>query len=557
MQNQPAANRPRFFAAVRQNFACIVASFVLVGITTIWFIGSYHGPEVVTLDAPANQFSAERAINELKMILGDRSAHEAGSQANFEVRDRLIERIQFLGLEVQQTPFEFNGVKMCNLLTSIPGQQNTRPILLATHYDSVEQGPGAGDAGSCVAALLETARILQDECKLSDGQQLSREVFFLFTDGEEWVRKIGHGLNGAIQFVETDPHPMLARNPIILNFDARGAAGPSLLYETSGQNLKLIQHATAALPRPAFTASSYVTVYDLLPNATDFTIFKQAGLDGLNFAFIDDPHRYHTSDDTLASLDPRCMQHHGENALALIHHLLQTDEKDFQSKQNAVFFTVFNQSIICYPEKWAVGLAAAMLLLQLGGTWFCLRRGATIAEIFKTVVLVVLSLMLSMFAGWIVMQLDRYRVQSYHGFGPYDPWIVGLLWICSVAAAVILFSWLGRKISNESSWAAIWLGTAVVGLLVSVYLPGFSYLLLGLGLCPALLSFLPQDKAKLSVIAIAAAGVFSVPLAYQFGIALGPKMAMVLSALFVLFLCPMVPLLTLQKTKDVPEGQGT
>ena len=54
-----------------------------------------------------------------------------------------------------------------------------QPLVLATHYDSVSAGPGAADAGSCVAALLETARALQH------GGPYRRPVYLLITDGEE------------------------------------------------------------------------------------------------------------------------------------------------------------------------------------------------------------------------------------------------------------------------------------------------------------------------------------------------------------------------------------
>jgi hypothetical protein len=119
------------------------------------------------------------------------------------------------------------------------------------------------------------------------------------------VPQIGLGLNGARNFVEdrTSAHSLLGRDPLVLNFDARGSAGPALMYETSGWNYELMRHVLSALPRPVFTASSYVTVYNRLPNATDFTVFKRHGWEGLNFAFTGSPPTYHTAEDTLANLD--------------------------------------------------------------------------------------------------------------------------------------------------------------------------------------------------------------------------------------------------------------
>lgn len=531
-------------SAVRQNARCLALCLLLVGVLTVWFVTSYHGYSVAGADASANQFSGGRALAVLSEMLGDQSPHPAGSAANAEVRQWLVTHLEGLGLQVEQTPFVVNDVAMCNLLAVVPGDSSQRPILLATHYDSVGQGPGVGDAGCCVAALLEIARVLNEQRLLQPNRQLFRDVYFLLTDGEEWVRDIGHGLNGATHFVETEPHPLFARNPIVLNFDARGAAGPSLLYETSGNNSQLLQHLLPALPRRAFTASSYVTVYDLLPNATDFTIFKNGDLEGLNFAFIGDPHRYHTPEDSLEFLDPRSVQHHGENGLAVTLHLLDSAWPDFASNQNAVFFTLFGQWVICYPEKYAVWFAAVLLVAQLLGTRISLRHGAEVSEMLAAVFAILLTFVLSVAGGLVVLQFDKFRSQSFHGFGAFDPWIVGLLWLLAGCSAFVMLRLFASRVSTESTWACIWLGTAIAGLLVSIYLPGFSYVMLFTGVVPAILSLLPHGKARLSVVAVTAASLISIPLAYQFGVALGPKMAPALSVLYITFLLPLFPLLS-------------
>ena len=49
--------------------------------------------------------------------------------------------------------------------------------------------------------------------------------------------------------------------------------------------------------------SLYYFIYKLLPNDTDFTVFKAAGYEGLNFALIGDVERYHTPQDDFAHLD--------------------------------------------------------------------------------------------------------------------------------------------------------------------------------------------------------------------------------------------------------------
>lgn len=524
---------------------------IIVAVVTVWFAMSYHGHDVVSDDTTLDQISAERGLSVLAELLGDQSPHPAGSIKNVAVREKLSAHMQQLGFEVTQAPFVVQNVSMTNVLATLSGNTKLRPILLATHYDSVEAGPGAGDAGSCVAALVETARALIHQRRVLNDDGEMPTVYFLFTDGEEWVRGVGHGLNGAEYFVE-NRSDLLEQRPFILNFDARGATGPSLLYESSRNNLKLMQHILPALPRPAFTASSYVAIYDLLPNATDFTEFKAVGVDGLNFAFIDEPHRYHTAGDTLANLDPRSVQHHANNASAFLNHWIDSPPQDLESTQNAVFFEVFGQWIICYPESWAVWLAIFVFALHFIGAIKAVRSDAlkriTGAAIFDSCAAMAVGATGSVIAGWILSQLKDQVPRSSHGFGPYDPYLISALWICAFASMWLAFRFLAQRATTESTWTVVWILNAVLGIATAIYVPGFSYIFLTTGLVPGLLATTRLDRRTASVIAVTVAAVFLVPLAWQFGIALGVRMAMVLSVLYTMFLAPVYPLLRTPST---------
>ena len=132
-------------------------------------------------------------------------------------------------------------------------------------------GPGAGDNASGVAVVLETLRAIKA------GPLLDRDVIVLIDDGEE------AGLLGANLFV--DEHPWATDVGVVLNFDARGVSGPSIMFETSDKNGWLIHQFAIASPRPVATSVS-MDVYRIMPNDTDLTVFKRAGFAGLNFAFV-------------------------------------------------------------------------------------------------------------------------------------------------------------------------------------------------------------------------------------------------------------------------------
>jgi hypothetical protein len=75
------------------------------------------------------------------------------------------------------------------------------------------------------------------------------------------------------------------------------------------------QHSGLA-PHPVGEAAM-AELYKSSPNNTDFTVLKEEGFAGLNFAFIDGRAYYHGPRDTIENFDPASMQHHGANMIAL------------------------------------------------------------------------------------------------------------------------------------------------------------------------------------------------------------------------------------------------
>ena len=172
------------------------------------------------------------------------------------------------------------------------GLAGKKALMLCAHDDSVTDGPGAGDDASGVAVVLETLRALKA------GSVLNRDVIVRFDDGEE------SGFYGSRLFV--DEHPWAKEIGVVLNFDARGNSGPSIMFETSEGNGWLVDQYAQAAPHPLATSLS-MDIYKIMPNNTDMTVFKQAGMGGLNFAFSAGIAYYHTREDTPENLDPRTL----------------------------------------------------------------------------------------------------------------------------------------------------------------------------------------------------------------------------------------------------------
>src|SRR6202035_4454857 len=115
-------------------------------------------------------------------------------------------------------------------------------------------------------------------------------------------------------------------------------------------------------------------VYKMLPNNTDFTIFKAAGYQGFNFAFIGDVAHYHTPLDSWANASAGTIQHQGDNALRAV--LALANSTDLGSAaQDSVFFDVFARAVMVWPISFVLPAALVALTLLLADAVLTSRKG--------------------------------------------------------------------------------------------------------------------------------------------------------------------------------------
>ena len=261
--------------------------------------------------------------------------HPTGSPEQDAVRGYLVGALAALGVpaEVQHTTAlrawgggQFSAGAVHNVLARLEGAARRRrrgkAVVLVRSYNSVATGPGASDDGAAVAALLETLRALRA------GPPLRNDVVFLFTDGEE------RGLLGATAFAAE--HPRMRDAGLVLNLEARGHTGRSLMFETTGGNGRLVRELGRAAPYPDANSLSS-EIYKRLPNNSDLTVFREAGVPGMNFAYTDGVTHYHTRLDSVANVDRRSLQHHGAFALSLARHFGDLPLDDLRG-DDAVYF---------------------------------------------------------------------------------------------------------------------------------------------------------------------------------------------------------------------------
>lgn len=422
--------------------------------------------------APPGDFAAMRALVHLRAIAA--APHPTGSEAHAAVHEHILQALRSHGLtpEVQNVSVNVSswarkvpGGVVKNIVAVLPGRERGPAVLLASHYDSVAQGPGASDDGAAVAAMLETLRALRA------GPALKNDVIFLFTDGEEL------GLVGAEVFAAQ--HPLAARVDAMLNFEARGSRGPVFMFETSPENGWLIGELAAAAPH--VTASSLSgEVYRRMPNDTDFSIFRKRGVSGMNFAYIGGLRHYHTPGDNIENLDLGSLQHHGSYMLSLARRLGDADLGQTRAR-DAVYFNLIGSVFVHYSSKWVFPLIALAAAVFLGAVAYGARRqalrlsraaaafGLLIAALFGTSLLVTA-------ASLAVLAFDPRRAR-FAVRGAYDnPAAMVALAALAAGIGALVYIRAARRFSLAELSAGALSAWLLLAILVSLAIPGGSYL---------------------------------------------------------------------------------
>jgi hypothetical protein len=335
--------------------------------------------------SPPAEFSAQRARRDIAALVAEgprpvRPRGELEEPAHAHARERLFARMRELGLKLEAQ--EGEGCRRdgtCYPLTNLIGRldplepeaKSRGAVVLLSHYDSVAAGPGAGDAASGTAVALEIARALRDAATLR------RPLLVIIDDGEE------AGLLGARLFLR---HPAAAQALAVLNFEARGTAGQAAMFETSDRSAWLVEDYGRAAAHPVASSVIY-SLYKMLPNDTDLTVTKAAGLYGLNFAFADADWNYHTRRDDLAHLDLRSVQHMGDEGLAAARALVEKADLPGLPPVDteAIYFDLFSRRLLVYRVGAAKALAAALFLFYAAAIAivFFRRRGAAVRGLFS------------------------------------------------------------------------------------------------------------------------------------------------------------------------------
>ena len=275
-----------------------------------------------------------------------------GSAANAAARAYLVDQLRLYGFDVRtQTvdasrPEYGRTMRVTNIVATRAGSRQDA-IALVAHYDSVPVAPGAMDDGIGTAVALEAARLL------AAAPALRHTLVVLLTDGEEF------GLMGAVGAM--NDAELRARLKGYINLESTGSTGPAILFESGPGNETLIRAWANGAPHP-HGASYALEIYKRLPNDTDFTILKQAGIPGLNLAPVGNSHTYHTSRDTADRVASDTLLHMGETVVTTMRAMDALD--GLKADRDVRFASVGERTVIVLAD-WQ-GQLLTILAIGLG-----------------------------------------------------------------------------------------------------------------------------------------------------------------------------------------------
>ncbi|MDH4404162.1 MAG: M20/M25/M40 family metallo-hydrolase [Flavobacterium sp.] len=528
---------------MKNRFTAILSLLFIAGILGLIYL--LMMPQWVSTDnALLSEYSTKRALEKVKVI--SENPHFVGSGNHKLVGDYLVKELQKMGLETQiqegTTLSDWgNLTKSKNILARIKGSNSSKALLLLSHYDSAPHSysHGASDDASGIATILEGVRAF-----LENKTPHKNDIIILFSDAEEL------GLNGAALFVSKSN--WAKEVGLVLNFEARGSAGPSyMLMEVNKGNANMVKEFTAANPSYPVSNSLMYSIYKMLPNDTDLTVFREQGkIQGFNFAFIDNHFNYHTAQDDIAHLSPKTMAHQGTYFVPLLNYFSNSDLSSLQSGDDYVYFnTPFN--FVSYPFSWvfpmlivAVFLFLFLLFIGLG------KRVLVFSEMGKGFLIFLGAILVSgltAFFGWkLLLKIYPQYNDILQGFTYNGHDYIGAFVFLSLAISLLFYSNSNSDNKTENYSVAplfIWI---VINFAIALYLPGAGFFIIPLFFSLFMLAyFVTTQKTNpiLNLILSIPSLIIFVPFIIMFPIGLGLKILTGSAVLTILVFGLLLPIL--------------
>src|SRR5690554_6144441 len=501
---------------------------------------------------PANEFSIERSMRTLIEI--SKEPHYLGSPAHEEVRKLLISELRKLGFDPHiQEGFSLNPSsktlnKPINIVARMEGTERGKALLLLSHYDSAPvPSYGASDDASGLVTILEGFRAY-----LASGKRPKNDIIIFFSDAEEL------GLDGAKLFV--NEHPWAKDVGLVLNFEARGTSGPSnMILETNGGNSNLVKAFIEANPEFPVASSLMYSVYKMLPNDTDSTIFRVDGdIDSFFFAFIDSHFNYHTANDTFNNLDRNSLAHQGSYLSPLLKHFANAELSQLKSETDDVYFNFPGKKMVSYPFSWILPMLVFAILLFVSLIFYGIYKeklkGRPILFGFVAFLISLTINGIVGFFGWkAILKLYPQYTEIQQGFTYNGHWYISFFVFLSLAITFGIYKKFNQKHHRLSLYVAPLFFWLLLNTAVAIILKGAAFFIIPVFF--GLFSFFIMLKKEnyniliMTFLAVPALFIFA-PLIQFFPVGLGLKMLMISCVFTVLLFGLLWPIFSVYRLKN-------
>lgn len=526
---------------MKKKYPSIIATLFVIGIL-FWTFYSMM-PQTIAGSEKLSEFSTYRALKIVKTISA--KPHFIGSDYHDNVSNYLSKELKKLGLE---TTFEEgftltewgNITKSKNIIAKIKGSDSSKALLLLSHYDSAPHSfsHGASDDAVGIATILESIRAF-----LNGNFKHKNDIIILFTDAEEL------GLNGAALFVTKNK--LCKEVGLAINFEARGTSGPSfMLMEVNQGNSKMVNGFANANPEFPASNSLMYSIYKMLPNDTDLTVFRAHGnVQGYNFAFIDDHFNYHTAQDDFAHLNQNSLAHQGSYLMPLLKYFAKADLKDLNSSEDFVYFSS-PIGFFSYPFS----MVLPMCILSLGLFGFLIfigigKRVINLADVAKGFLIFIITIAFSgsiTYFGWnLVLKIYPQYNDLINGFTYNGHDYILFFMLLTLSICFLVYSKFVTSKNVNSYFVAPLLFWIIINFGIAFNLVGAGFLIIPLLsslLLFGIFIFTQKNYWLLHIIFAIPALVMIVPFLELFPIGLGLKIMFGSSILLVLIFGLLMPI---------------
>lgn len=395
-------------------------------------------------NAPPAAFSAARAREHVDALAGRIGVRLTGTEANRAAGDYLLARMRAIpgvSVEVQDVEGVRRGRRRAtlfsvrNLVARIEGSA-PGAILVSAHYDSKTGGPGAGDAATPTAVVLEALRAL------AASPAPRHPIVVLLNDGEEL------GLLGATGFLQ---HRWAEDVRAFVNVESAGPAGRPIVFQTGPGNAWLARAWGDAVPRPyGSVLAQDVFQSGWIPSDTDFRVFRDDGhWPGIDYALFRNGWAYHTRLDVPSAVSDGSILEMGANVLAMVRALAARERLPQSSGERAIYYDLGGAAMVVYPESVARLIAFGLIALAVASAIAALVRrrtrvGATLGGLIVALLALALPLAAAIGAGWIAVGTGR----IHRWYAVPAPAVAG--WVAAAFAALLVAVTLGALLLRRS-----------------------------------------------------------------------------------------------------------